>query len=112
MNVFYGAPNLGEKQMLNMTALNFLNNPETNNVVVYVTYSKKEANKMSELIASKNIKNKFVIFSLSENPSDSEYYYLPRIAINFINQLIAENTSSQSKEKLSIWFLVTFSKSS
>jgi len=102
MNVFYGGPNLGQKQMINTTALNFLNSPASNNVVVYVTYSKKEANKMSELIASKNIKNKFVIFSLSENPSDSEYYYLPRIAINFINQLIAQNCSSQSKEKLSI----------
>lgn len=38
------------------------------------------------------------IFTLSENPSDSEYYYLPTIALNYANKLI------ESKEGLDILF--------
>lgn len=100
MNVLTGGPNLGQKQMINNTALNFLNDQTGNNYVIYVTYSKKEAIKMRELITSKNLSKNFVIFTLSENPSDSEYYYLPRIAMNFIDQIIKQNKIAENKISL------------
>ena len=66
--------------------------------MVYITHSHKEASKLSELFS--NQKN-FVTLSISNNKSESEYYYLPRAALNYIKSLVEDHTS-QTAEKKSI----------
>lgn len=98
-NILSGGPNLGQKQVLNLIALNFLDKNKSGknkHIVVYITHSKKEALKISQLLALQNEKNKlkndnFVVFTLSDKPSDTEFYYLPRIALNFINNHVKDS---------------------
>lgn len=85
-NVMTGPANMGQKQTLNSIALNFLSE-NSENFVVYVTHSKKEAIKLSDTFSNKN----FVILSLSETPTESEFYYLPRAAMKLISLLGKKN---------------------
>lgn len=39
------------------------------------------------------------IFTISENPSDAEYYYLPTIALNYSKELIKENINNITNQK-------------
>ncbi len=81
-----GPANMGQKQTLNSIALNFLS-ANYENFVVYVTHSKKEAIKLSESFQNNN----FIILSLSETPTESEFYYLPRAAMKLINLIGMKN---------------------
>jgi hypothetical protein len=63
-----------------------------------MTYSKKEANSLKTQLDKFNQKD-FVIFNPSDSPTETEYYYLPKLALNYANNLIAN-----SKEKLSVLF--------
>ena len=81
-NIFLGNINKGQKLMLMTTAFNFLSE-NNNNYVIYITFNKLEASKL-ENFAKANNKSNLKIFTLSNNPSESEYYYLPRLALNYI----------------------------
>ncbi len=87
-NILYGNTNMGQKQVLNSTVLN----NSKDKYLVYVTYSKKEANNLkSQLDKIEN--TKYTIFTLSDNPSESEYYYLPKLAIAYSKFLMNKNNS-------------------
>jgi hypothetical protein len=163
-NIFDGNVNLGQKNILINTAENFLENSlnsNQNNLVVYVTYTKKDSillkeklqNKLeiltkkfskelndknkdkdkdnkdfytdndneidinldisstnkNEIIITKELINKqnskFLIFSLGENSTNSEKYYLPKIAFNYINKIIKEkNLIFKNDNKLNVLF--------
>jgi hypothetical protein len=80
-NILYGNSNQGQKQVLNNIGVNYLTEEETR-LLIYVTFSRKEANNMKSQL-EKAGKNQFVIFTLSETPSDTEFYYLPKLALAF-----------------------------
>jgi hypothetical protein len=113
-NILSGSFNMGQKILLNSTAYNFASkqihiknskeinidskevNDSNTNFLIYITYSNKEALKLQENLNLKQqqISDKldnFIIFSLSETPNDSEYYYLPRFALNYAKKLINSN---------------------
>lgn len=117
-----------------------------NNLVIYVTYSKKEALILKEKLTKKienfamkkvqenNINNtntneidldlnleiknqkisveeinsntsKFVIFCIGDNPSYTENYYLPKIALAYCNQIISnKNKIFNNNNKLNILY--------
>ena len=98
---------MGQKNLILNTMQNF-NCPENfdqNNLTVYVTYSKKEAFKLKDKLIN-NTNNKYCIFTLSENPSDTEYYFLPRLAFNYTKNFISDFSKlfENSKNKLNILF--------
>jgi hypothetical protein len=103
-NIMSGKSNLGQKQLLNSAAINFLN--KDNSLVIYVTFSKREANKLTELVNKNNLNQNFVIFTLSDKQSQSEYYFLPRIALNYAREVIKENSHSKNENSLSILFCI------
>jgi hypothetical protein len=168
-NIFDGNVNLGQKNILIDTAVNFMENSlnsKQNNLVVYITYTKKDAillkeklqNKLKDLsikfskelnqnqnkdnnennnkdkdnqnidnktdtdidldnsldiknqvIVTKELINsqnsKFLIFSLGENSTNSEKYYLPKIAFNYINNIIKQkHLIFKNENKLNILF--------
>jgi hypothetical protein len=80
---------LGQKLFLNSISSNFLNK-NSQNYVVYITHSKVEALKLSNLFVQQGQKN-FAIFCPSENMGENEFYYLPRAALNFIQSLIEQH---------------------
>lgn len=137
-NIFDGNVNLGQKATLNNSAINFLENSKDykeNNLVVYITYSKKEAillknkfeKKLEEMgkrfnkeldeldiplkIEDEKINfvnsqsSKFLIFSLGDNSTNSENYYLPKIALSFTEKIIKEKEAIfGNKQKLNVLF--------
>lgn len=91
LNVFSGRSNMGQLQTLHSIAESFLarnfavGKEEHEYFVVYVTFSRKEASKLQEKFGvSKN----FAVFTVPEQPSDSEYYYLPYTALNFCRRVL------------------------
>ena len=146
-SIFDGNVNLGQRNTLINTAVNFLENSidsKQNNLVVYVTYSKKSAillkeklnKKLEDLLIKKseNLKDneneldlpaeiqnktevteellndersKFIIFSLGENPTNCENYYLPKIAFNYTEKIIKEkNLIFKNENKLNVLFCI------
>jgi len=140
---------MGQRNCLINTASNFLASPaylKENHLLIYVTYSKKDAILLKEKIiknleacekeiieSSKdkeledfdvkelekrknkiqdkkenekvNFNKKFCIFTLNEKNTDSEYYYLPKIALDYAQNV--KNSSEQifgNKNKLNILF--------
>ena len=80
---------MGQKLFLNSISSNFLNK-NSQNYVVYITHSKVEALKLSNLFVQQGQRN-FAIFCPSENMGENELYYLPRAAWNFIQSLIEQH---------------------
>lgn len=82
MILFRGQRHLGKRYLVDSTVLNFLYNNKANNKdnnkVIYVTFSKKSAESLKKSLEKEDLMNNCVIFTLSENPSDSEYYLLPK----------------------------------
>jgi hypothetical protein len=91
-NILHGSSNQGQKHVLINIALNYLNDSnESSRLIIYITYSRKEANGLYTQL-SKLKRKDFVIFTLSDTPSDSEYYYLPKLALTYSKE--ASKTSS------------------
>jgi hypothetical protein len=100
------------------TAINFLNSNQYStdmgrNFLVYVTFSKKEANRLMEMADKFKLnKDDFIIFSLgggilgNSSNSDSEFYYLPRVGLNYVRTLIKEriNLIASPLNKISFLF--------
>jgi F0F1-type ATP synthase alpha subunit len=82
MNLLYGGSNLGQKQILQSTILSYAKT----NYIIYLTYSRKESNMLKTLLEKNEVTN-YTIFNLSETPSDTEYYYLPKIALSLAKQI-------------------------
>jgi hypothetical protein len=102
-NILAGANNLGQLGVLNSFSSNFLNRSKSNQLV-YITHSKKEALRLSEFFQQRGYTN-FAIFTLSDAPGETEFYYLPRAAMNYIQNLIESHKSgniNQSNEKMNI----------
>ena len=87
-NILYGNSNMGQKQVLNSTALNNYKG----SYLVYVTYSKKEAYNLKSLL-EKNENTNYTIFTLCDQPSETEFYYLPKLALSYCNFLLNNNNS-------------------
>ena len=102
-----GKSKLGKKTFLRNITVNFLSEKKkvlNHKHLIYLTYSRSQAINLKKLCSNNgkfkiNIEN-ITIFTLSENPSDSEIYYLPTIALNYANRLIESN----SNENLDIVF--------
>ncbi len=88
MNMLYGASNLGQKQVLQSTALS----SAKSNYIIYLTYSKKESIQLKSLFEKNGVSN-YTIFSLSDTPSETEFYYMPRLALSLAKQLIFNKQS-------------------
>jgi F0F1-type ATP synthase alpha subunit len=88
MNLLYGSANLGQKQILQSTAISYTKD----NYIIYVTYSKKESLLLKAQF-DKNGMTNYTIFNLSDSPSETEYYYMPRVALSLAKQLIANKQS-------------------
>jgi hypothetical protein len=103
-NILHGPSSQGQKQVLNSLGLSFLNGTpsDTEKLLIYITYSRKEANNIKQQL-DKLEKSNYVIFTLSDLPSDTEYYYLPRIALAYANEAVAK--ANKDLSDLSVLFL-------
>lgn len=92
-HLFKGNSRSGHKQLLQNLSKQ---NDDTLNVSVF--FSKKDAEEFyNSLVNPEN----FVIFTLNEN-TEAEFYYLPRLALNFIHEYIDLFADPLAKQKLNI----------
>ena len=96
-----GKAKTGKKSFLRNIAFNFIKNvkKDTNKYMVYLTYSRSQALNLKKLCSG--IEDNITIFTVSESPSDAEYYYLPTLALNYAKKLIENN---QTAGKIDVLF--------
>jgi hypothetical protein len=81
---------MGQRQLLQNIATNHLNDIGGSKLLVYVTYSRKEATALKSQLDKNSKFSDYIIFTLSDNPSDTEYYNLPKLALLVTQRVIGQ----------------------